>query len=170
MRRPPALLALVLLAAPAAAADAPADAFKPLAFLAGHCWKGGSADGRRTDEHCFAWMLDGRGLRDTHVVRAPGQDDARGETVYYVNSATKRIEYLYVESGGGFSRGTVEPQADAILFPDAPYVDEGQTLTVRARWTPRGASEYEAWAEAKTREGWSTLFRTAMKSSRRSTS
>ena len=158
-----ASLALAFLAGPATAAE-PVDLLKPFAFLAGHCWKG-SSDGKRTDEHCFAWMYDGRALRDTHVVKAPGQPDGVGETTYYVNSASKRVEYLYVENTGGFSRGSVEMLPEALIFPDAQYIADGETLVVRARWTPKGTDSYEAWAEAQTREGWSTLFKTVMKRS-----
>ena len=157
-----ATLALAALAGPAVAAE-PVDLLKPFAFLAGHCWKGTFADGKRTDEHCFSWMYEGRGLRDVHVVKAPGQADGAGETIYYVNSASHRVEYLYVENQGGFMRGSVEMLPEALLFPDTPYVADGETLTLRSRWTPKGADTYEAWAEAQTREGWSTMFKLQMK-------
>ena len=164
MRRLLATLALALasLAGTAGAADS-ADLLKPFGFLAGHCWKGSFADGKRTDEHCFAWMLDGRALRDTHVVRAPGQADGAGETIYYVNAGTHRVEYLYVENQGGFSRGAVEMLPEALLFPDTQYVADGESLTYRARWTPKGPDAYEAWSEAQTRDGWSTMFKLEMK-------
>jgi len=157
-----ATLALASLALPAAAAE-PVELLKPFAFLAGHCWKGTFEDGKRTDEHCFSWMYEGRALRDNHVVRAPGQQDGVGETIYYVNSAGKRVEYLYVESQGGFSRGTVEMLPEALIFPDTQYVAEGEQLTYRARWTPKGPDSYEAWSEAQTREGWATMFKLVMK-------
>src|SRR5262249_32650028 len=145
------------------AGDAAHGPLEPLAFLAGHCWKGEFPDGKRTDEHCFAWMLDGRALRDTHVVRAPGQADAKGETIYYLNSASRRVEYFYIENGGGFMHGSVEPLPDSLLFPDAPYVDAGESLTVRARWTRKGDAEYEAWSEAQVRDSWATLLKVRMK-------
>jgi hypothetical protein len=155
-------LALALLAGPACAAD-PVELLKPFGFLAGHCWRGSFPDGKRTDEHCFAWMLDGRALRDTHVVHAPGQADGTGETIYFVDSANHRVEYLYVESQGGFSRGGVEALPGALLFPDTQYVADGESLTYRARWTPKGPDSYEAWSEAQTHDGWSTMFRLLMK-------
>ena len=73
-RRPPLemsalAVALALALAPFSVSAAPDPALQPLAFLAGHCWIGtipGTAD---TDEHCFAWVYDGRCLRDRHVVR-----------------------------------------------------------------------------------------------------
>lgn len=69
MDKRPLALAIALAVAPLPAAAAPDPALAPLAFLAGHCWVGtmpGTAD---TDEHCFAWLYDGRYLRDRHVVR-----------------------------------------------------------------------------------------------------
>jgi hypothetical protein len=162
MRFLPIPLALAALSSTGACAQ-PAELLKPLAFLAGHCWKGTFADGKRTDEHCFSWIHDGRALRDNHVVRAPGQADGVGESIYYVNSASKRVEYLYIEDQGGFSRGTVEVLPEALLFPDTQYIADGEQLTYRARWTPKGPDAYEAWSEAQTRDGWSTMFKLEMK-------
>ncbi len=159
-------VALSALAGVARAADTdPVDALQPLAFLAGHCWTGTFPGGKGSDEHCFAWAVGGRVLRDTHTVRAPGRPDATGESTYYVNGATHRVEFLYVESDGGFSRGTVESQPGALVFPDMRYTEGDETLTLRARWTPQGADAYEA-AEAQTPQGWQTMFRLVMKRTR----
>lgn len=157
MRRLLAALALTTLAGVAAAE--PAEPLKPMAFLAGHCWKGTFQDGQTTDEHCFAWMYGGRVLRDTHVVRRPGRPDAVGESTYYVDPAGKRVAFLYIENGGGSSRGTVESTPEALLFPDAQYADDGGAMVYRARWTRQGERAYEAWSEAQTPAGWSTLFK-----------
>lgn len=146
-----ALAALALLCAPAAfAAEAP---YAPLAFLAGHCWKGTFTDGKQTDEHCFEWVYGGRFLRDRHVVRGDHPDFA-GETIYFFNSAAKRIEYVYIEDQGGFSRGAVAAEADAVVFPDAEYVDGGKTQVYRARWTRSGGDAYEVTTEFKGKDGW----------------
>ena len=90
-------------------AGAPIEALQPMAFLAGHCWKGDFADGKQSDEHCFSWLYDGKALRDTHKVRAPGRPDYVGETTYYWDSAAKRVEYIYIENLGGISRGSDSP-------------------------------------------------------------
>jgi len=161
-RHLPAALALTCLAGAAAAAEPP-ELLKPLAFLAGHCWKATFPDGKTTDEHCFAWMVGGRALRDTHVVRSPGKPDGLGESTYYVNSAGNHVEYLYVENSGGFSRGTMESLPEALLFPDTQYISDGEALVYRARWTRQGDRGYEAWSEAQTPDGWQTMFKLAMK-------
>ena len=162
MRSPLAALALILLAGTGSAAE-PSELLKPMAFLAGHCWKGTFPDGKRTDEHCFAWMYGGHVLRDTHTVRASGKPDFSGESTYYVDSAGNRLEFLYVESTGGFSRGTVESLPEALLFPDTQYISDGEAMVYRARWTRQGDKAYEAWSEAQTPTGWATMFKVVLK-------
>lgn len=162
MRRLLAALALTSIAGAAMAAE-PAELLKPMAFLAGHCWKGTFADGKTTDEHCFAWMYGGRVLRDSHVVRSPGKPDGVGESTYYVDSAGNRLDFLYIENGGGFSRGTVESLPEALLFPDTQYISDGEAMVYRARWTRKDETSYEAWSEAQTADGWQTMFRLVLK-------
>lgn len=57
-------LSMLLLLSSAAAISqaAPIEALKPMAFLAGHCWKGDFPGARQSDEHCFQWMYDGQAL------------------------------------------------------------------------------------------------------------
>ncbi len=161
MRIPLAALALTCLAGTAGAE--PVELLRPMAFLAGHCWKGTFADGKRSDEHCFSWMYDGRVLRDTHTVRTPGKPDGVGESTYYVNSAGNHVEFLYVENSGGFSHGSVESLSGALRFPDTQYIADGEALVYRARWTRQGDAAYEAWSEAQTPAGWSTMFKMVLK-------
>ena len=162
MRRPFAALALTLIAGAAGAAT-PSELLKPMAFLAGHCWKGAFPDGKRTDEHCFAWMYGGHVLRDTHTVRTAGKPDFTGESTYYVDSAGNKLEFLYVESTGGFSHGIVESLPEALLFPDTQYISDGEAMVYRARWTRQGDKAYEAWSETQTAEGWATMFKVVLK-------
>jgi len=161
----PKFLAWMLLLAASAAAAEPVDAFKPMAFLAGHCWKGQFADGKQSDEHCFQWLYDGRALRDTHTVRAAGRPDYVGETTYYFDSATKRIDWLYIENGGGISRGTVQSDGNALVFPPTEYIGDGQTMTYRVRWSLIDDNAYEAWSEMRGAKDWVTMFKLTMKKS-----
>jgi len=156
-------IAVVLFLSTFGAAAEPIDALKPMAFLAGSCWKGEFPDRKQSDEHCFTWMYDGKALRDVHTVRAPGRPDYVGETTYFWDSASKRVEYLYVENHGGISRGTVDTSTSGVLqFPPAQYVADGQTLTYRARWTIAGAA-YEAWNETQGKDGWVTMTKLTLK-------
>lgn len=159
-----AVLFLLLLAAGALRAEpiGPIEPLKPFAFWAGHCWKGEFPNGKQTDEHCFQWMYDGQALRDVHTVRAPGRPDYVGETIYYYDSGARQVQYLYVEAGGGISRGTVTPSASGLAFPAAQYVAAGQPLTYRAQWTPAGEA-YEAFSEIYVNDKWVTQFKMLLK-------
>ncbi len=161
MRRLLAALALTPLAG--AASAEPVELLMPMAFLAGHCWRGTFQDGRTTDEHCFAWMYGGRVLRDTHTVRRPNKPDNIGESTYYIDTVGNHVAFLYIENGGGSSRGTVESLPGALLFPDTQYVSDGEALIYRARWTRQGDRAYEAWSEAQTPNGWTTMFKVVLK-------
>ena len=148
---------------PIAAMAEPIEALKPMAFLAGHCWKGDFPDGKRTDEHCFEWVYGGRALRDTHTVRAPGRPDYVGETTYYWDASAKRVEYLYIENLGGVSRGTMEPAGDALVFPPTQYVAPGEAMTYRSRWSRTGDAVYEVFSEAQAKDGWVPMFKLTMR-------
>src|SRR5215469_3544602 len=116
-------------AGPATAAPAASDPYQPLAFLIGHCWKGAFAgDARTTDEHCFSRIYGGKFVRDEHVVHREGRPDAFGESIYTWDPASGRLEYLYIESAGGFLRGTVTAEEGALVFPAAGFVErDGST-------------------------------------------
>jgi hypothetical protein len=167
VRRLQALLVSVFpiaLAANAAAGDVqPVEGLKPMAFLAGHCWKGEFPDNKQNDEHCFQWVYDGKALRDTHIVHAPDRPDYVGETMYYWDSAAKRVGYLYVENFGGISRGTMESTPGALVFPATQYVADGQAMTYRVRWTLINDTSYEAWSEMQVKDAWVTMFKVTMK-------
>jgi hypothetical protein len=162
------ILAGVLLSSAAfggSSAAAPIEPLQPMAFLAGHCWKGDFPDGKQTDEHCFAWLYDGKALRDTHTVRARGRPDYVGETTYYWDSAAKRIEFIYIENLGGISRGSMQSTPEALVFPATQYVADGQAMTYRVRWTRLSDTSYEAWSEMQGKDGWTTMFKLTMKRS-----
>jgi hypothetical protein len=147
-------LALALLVSTSALA-APADpALEPLAFLAGHCWKGtlpGSAD---VDEHCFTWMFEGRYLRDRNVVRRGEKVVYEGEATYYWNGAERRVEYFYVAASGGFAVGHMVQEADALSFPAAKLITQTRTFGFRGRWKRTGEDGYEVLREYETDKGW----------------
>jgi hypothetical protein len=135
--------------------------YQPLSFLADHCWKG-AFPGGGTDEHCFTWIYDGKFLRDRHTVRAAGKPDAQGESIYFWDSAAKRLEYLYIESDGGFSRGPVSIENEALVFPDTSFVEKGKTMVYRSRWQRSGATAYDVVTEFKSKEGWVPGFKVHM--------
>jgi hypothetical protein len=140
--------------APLPLAAAPDPAFEPLAFLAGHCWKGAMPDGKSTDEHCFAWVYEGKFLRDLHVVRAGNKATYEGETIYYWNATAKELQFFYITNHGGYSNGRVAPEADAIGFPAAVLVSGGKAIGYRGRWKRAGENAYEVLREYETDKGW----------------
>ena len=157
------LPALMLAGASGGAMAEPLAALQSMAFLAGHCWKGDFPGGKQSDEHCFAWLYDGKALRDTHTVRTPGKPDYVGETTYYYDSAAKKVEFLYVENLGGISRGTVESTPGALVFPPTQYVADGATIDYRVRWTMQGGDAYEAFSEMQYKGQWVTQFKLVLK-------
>jgi hypothetical protein len=142
----------LLLGLPAAAA--PDAGFAPLAFLVGHCWKGTFSDGKTTDEHCFSWIYHGKFMRDRHVVHSPGAADGFGESIYVWDAAAQQLQYLYIESGGGFSRGTVAAEGTTLVFPASTYSEGGKTQTIRSRWARAGGDAYDVSTEFQGKDGW----------------
>jgi hypothetical protein len=155
------LAAATLLAglhAVAFAAD-PESAYRPLAFLVGHCWRGTFPDGKVTDEHCFSWVYGGKFVRDQHVVhRGAGQADDLGESIYLWDSAARQLQYLYIESAGGFSRGAVSAEGDALVFPPTHYLENGAEQTYRSRWQRSGDKAYEVVTEFLVKGRWTPGF------------
>jgi hypothetical protein len=158
MRKILAMLTLL----PWLVAAAPRSEYQPLAFLAGHCWKGEFPDGKITDEHCFSWIYGGKFLRDQHTVRTPGKPDALGESIYFWDANDNRLEYLYIESDGGSSRGPVTTEHGALVFPDTNFVQDGKTQVYRSRWQPSGANAYDVLTEFKGKDGWVPGFKVHM--------
>ncbi len=151
---------LACLALPMPAPAAPISALQPMSFLAGACWKGTMPDGKQTDEHCFSWVYEGRYLRDVHTVHAEGRPDYVGETVYYLDPSTNKLNYLYFENSGGIGRGTAELQADKFVFPEADYLAAGYSLKYRAQWSKVDDSAYEVHNEIQGKDGkWVTQFK-----------
>ena len=153
MRKPTGPLLLLMIFSCFANAGEPT-VYRPLAFLAGHCWKGSFAGGKQSDEHCFTWIYGGKFLRDRHTLHVDGHPDALGESIYFWNSISKQIEYLYIESDGGFSRGPVSSEKDAILFPDANFVENGNTQVYRSRWQRSGDDAYDVVTEFQSKGAW----------------
>ena len=142
----------------------PIDALKPMAFLAGHCWKGDFADEQANRRTLLSMALRRQGVaRHAH-------DCAR--RVARTTSAKRRITgipwrsggYLYVENLGGVSRGDRKATQGALVFPATQYVADGTAMTYRVHWTRLDDSSYEAWSEAQgARTAWVTMFKLAMK-------
>jgi hypothetical protein len=152
LRTLPLLLAVLVLPAPAMAAVDPA--LEPLAFLAGHCWKGTIPGTPDTDEHCFSWIYDGKYLRDRHVVRRGDKAVYEGESTYYWNSAAKQVEYFYVTAAGGHAHGRMVLEGALLTFPASTLISGGQSYGFRAQWKRAGDDGYEVLREYQAEQKW----------------
>jgi hypothetical protein len=151
----PAAAAVLLALSSAGVGAAAAPGYQPLAFLAGHCWRGTFPDGKVTDQHCFSWIYGGKFLRDEHVVHhGAGHADGFGESIYVWDAPSQQLQYLYIESDGGYSRGAVSAEKDALVFPPTSYSEGGQTQVYRSRWQRSGADAYDVVTEFQRQGSW----------------
>jgi hypothetical protein len=118
--------------------------------------------GKQTDEHCFSSIYGGKFLRDRHTLHTVGRADSFGESIYFWNSIAKQIEYLYIESDGGYSQGAVSTDEVALVFPPANYVEDGKTQTYRSRWQRSGETNYDVVTEFQGKDGWVPGFKVHM--------
>ena len=150
--------ALAACSSPCIATDI-ASPYAPLAFLAGQCWQGElPGDKKDVDTHCFSWIYGDKFLRDAHVVRGDGHKDYLGESIYFWDSAAKKLQYLYIENAGGSSTGSVESVGNALVFPPTTYQENGKTQTYRSRWISNGADAYDVVTEFKKGDAWTPAW------------
>lgn len=138
-------------ASSAAAGDGP---LAQLNFFQG-CWRGTfQGEGGVTDIRCFQPMLNGRYVRDTHVVHN-GRGPYSGESIYYLDAQTSLLSFTYYASDGGVMRGTGNVDERGITFPPSQFVStDGDVLTLRSTWRRDGADRYVAVAEVEDHGQW----------------
>jgi hypothetical protein len=141
------------------AAEPAPSPFQPLAFLVGHCWRGTFPNSQVTDEHCFSWVYDGKFVRDQHRVHhGAGKADDLGESIYMWDATARQLQYLYIESDGGFSRGTAAGEGHALVFPPTTLTEDGHAQTYRSRWEQAGADAYDVVTEFLVKGEWQPGF------------
>lgn len=135
---------------------------RPLAPLDGFagCWRGAFQGApAMTDERCFAPMLDGRYVRDTHTVRG-GPMPYAGESVFAWDPGSQRIAYAYYASDGGMSRGFADATGDGLAFPADRYVGaDGRVLNLRASWRRDGPDRFVTITEIERDGAWRPFMR-----------
>lgn len=163
------LIVLALLAAPARAAEVPADvpaALRPFAPLVGPTWVGRFPNGKLTDEQRFEWVYGGRFLRNEHQVKnEAGATVYEGETIYAWDPLADQIVWWYWNATGGYVTGTVTATEGGWLAEGVNHAPAGQTPRVRGAL--RGISS-ESWEAVQyyEREGewveqWTMVYRPA---------
>ncbi|MBM3512991.1 MAG: hypothetical protein FJX59_04670 [Alphaproteobacteria bacterium] len=143
------LAILLALATGAAAEDKIPDGLKPLAFMAGSCWDGPLPEfvgqslgtGVETVSHCVRWDLENQVLRDSLRMEAL-DPPVRGETIYYVDSETKTVRYIFLSIGGSHSTGSMKVDGSALVFDDERLAGPSGISTFRTTWTPDGADAF----------------------------
>ena len=139
---------LLLIAAAAAATAQPTlrAELEPMRFLVGHCWRGPMGDGSIHDTHCFEPVFDGQHVRDRHQVEG-GSKTYRGETIYSWDGGAGRVAYVYWNSLGGVSRGTMVPKGEHLDFGQDVYKGpDGRTITSSTIWRRIDDRTYESVA------------------------
>ncbi len=139
------------------------DKLQPMAFLAGSCWKGTFTGRAVTDEHCFRWIMNGRFLRDHHVVRGDSVP-YEGESTYAWDTDQKRIVYWYLALPGFYSHGNVEPAENGLVFHDDLVTPAPRKLHIT--WTRSGPDAYTVRVDDVTDSTPRQLWSMVMKRSR----
>lgn len=129
-----------------ALADSPLRAeLRPLEFLVGHCWEGTLPDGK-SDRHCFESVYGGQHIRDHHVVSAQsgGPGVYSGET-FYSAAGDGRLAFVYFNSIGGVSQGSLGAEPDRLNFGEEHYRGpDGRQIALSVSWRRVGDDAYEA--------------------------
>jgi hypothetical protein len=149
------LLSSTSLHAQSAAPAQPLAAFKPMAFLVGHCWKGNFPGSTNTDEHCFEWVYGGKFIRDRHVVR--GGPPYQGETIYTADPKTGSVSYWYISSDGMVVTGGMQETPDGLVFP-SKYATATGDVELKAIWKPTSATTYSVTSQQRTATGWKPMW------------
>ncbi len=131
---------LIALAAPAESPSMLRAELEPLAFLAGHCWRGELATGE-IDTHCYEPVYGGQHVRDRHEVTG-GESVYAGET-FYSAEPSGGIAFTYFNSHGGVSRGVMRRGDDGFHVAEERYRGtDGREIVLTISWGPDGADGY----------------------------
>lgn len=154
-----AMMVLTALGLMAGAASAGDGGLQALDFWVGHCWSGKFPDGKATDTHCFESVYGGRFVRDRHVVRGE-RPDYSGESMYWRDGGTGKVSYIYFNSDGGVSTGTLETQGARLQFADEQYTGpDGKVQKYRTVWDRKGADGYITITETEKDGTWVEAWR-----------
>jgi hypothetical protein len=96
-------------------------------------------------------------------VHGTGHEDYLGESIYFWDSVAHKLQYLYIESAGGSTVGSVEASSDTLSFPDATAQESGHTVVYRSPWHKTGDDAYDVITEFKKKDGWVPAFSAHMK-------
>jgi hypothetical protein len=150
-----------MLASRTGVANDKGESLEAMAFLLGHCWRGTFPGGKAVDTHCYERVF-GQFIRDRHIVPRAGADYC-GETIYWREPDSHAVSYLYFNSDGGTSRGTMEVAGARLEFGDEEYTGpDGRKQKFRTSWQREVSGAYLAVTEeqkdGKWKEAWRIRF------------
>lgn len=151
------MVAMLVAATPAAAAEEAPSLAELFAPLAGQCWTAEFPGGKARDTHCYRLVEGGTAIEDRHIVTG-GAEPYGGISLYRLNAADGTIRYHYFAGDGGYSEGRALPFAGGFDFPDEDYVGPtGKAMAIRnkLRFVDGG---YSAASEKREGEAWTPLF------------
>jgi hypothetical protein len=100
-------------------------------------------------------MLGGKFVRSRHRVIG-GSAPYSGETILGYDKASKTLEFTYFNAHGATMRGTIEPTADGLRFPDERAGDR----VLRSTWI-KTADGYVATTEKREGDAWTPFMKIA---------
>lgn len=157
------VLATVLLAAAAGAAEPAIEAAPPAGFgwfatLAGSCWSG-EYPGGGGDTQCYEWQY-GRYLRGTIEISANGGDGTprklAGDSVFDWDASANRIRYSNWSDAGSLQHGEAYYEGEFLRFPDVKSRDEEPRA--RSSWRRIDADSFEVTRERRDGDAWAAEF------------
>jgi hypothetical protein len=125
---------------------------RPLAFLAGSCWRATFPIGRAVDTHCFTWMFGGRFHRDRETMSRTG---FASETIYHWDAAARQIRWYFYTSRGVLSSGTASGTDNGLTFAYRSS-EFGRPVAARVTWRRDGADAYVETTQFRERGRWRT--------------
>lgn len=80
-----------------------------------------------------------------------------GETMYFWDSSEATIRFVYWNSVGGVSEGTVLREGDRLTFPER-HAEAGRAQQMRNFWTQDGPDQYSVTTQRLKDGVWETSF------------
>ena len=135
---------------------------QPMGWLVGSCWRGTFSNRPAvSDEHCFQPMLNGKFIRDRHVVRGDSVP-YEGESVYGWDPRQRAVVFTYYALPGFTMTGRAVFADSVITFPNTMETPRGPQEMV-STWRRTGPDSYQVrvtmTAAGVTRELWSMELR-----------
>jgi hypothetical protein len=139
-----------------------------MAHLVGSCWEGNFSDGKSTDIQCFTEVFGGQFVRSVHRVEGE-RGPYGGESIFTWDADNDRLRYVYWDTSGGMSEGTLSPTDDGWQADDETYTaPDGSVRAISNQWRVTSDDSWSQIVSIMSAEGtvplWTiTYVRTPLK-------